>query len=136
MRDTTNTIVDILAGKRCGRRGRVGGYFERGLVRWHWYGEKRPGKWNPHLNVLVDGGHLDKKVLKNIKAELRSTLNVPDLIVHYSYFDKPGQIVQKARYVTRATFTNESWNYYMANELYNFRNMRWWGKWAIRQRGN
>lgn len=126
---TSDKIVQVLAGKRCGRRGRVGGYFKRGLARWHWFGDDLPGKWNPHFNVLVDGGHLEPDLLETIKAELRAALNVPDLIVHYSYFHRPGQIVQKARYVTRATFRNYDWNQYMANELYNFRNMRWWGNW-------
>jgi hypothetical protein len=129
LRGTTKTIVDILAGKRCGRRGRVGGYFSRGLGRWHWFGEKRPGKYNPHFNVLVDGGLMEPELLEAVKADLRTALNCPELIVHYSYFDKPGQMVQKGRYVTRATFRQESWSPYMANELYNFRNMRWWGNW-------
>ena len=129
LRDTTNTIVNVLAGKRCGRRGRVGGYFKRGLCRWHWYGDELPGKWNPHLNVLVDGGHLELELLETIKSTLRSALACPGLIVHYSYFDKPGQMVQKARYLTRPTFQNYDWNPYMANELWNFRNMRWWGNW-------
>ncbi|KKM05705.1 hypothetical protein LCGC14_1751360, partial [marine sediment metagenome] len=130
LRATTNTIVNVLAGERCGRRGRVGGYFGRGLGRWHWFGEKCPGKYNPHFNVLVDGGFLEPELLETIKADLRAALNVPDLIVHYSHFDKPGQIVQKARYVTRATFHNYDWNPYMADELYNFRNVRWWGSWS------
>ncbi|MBU1067845.1 hypothetical protein KKE60_08665 [Patescibacteria group bacterium] len=88
-----------------------------------------PGKYNPHFNILVDSGHLELELLETIKAELRSALNCPELIVHYSYFDKPGQIVQKARYVTRATFTDYDWSPYMANELFNFRNQRWWGSW-------
>jgi len=133
LQDTTKTIVDVLAGKRCGRRGRVGGYFGRGLGRWHWFGEKMPGKYNPHFNVLVDGRHLELELLENIKAELRAALNCPELIVHYSYFDKPGQIVQKARYVTRATFKNYRWDEYMASELWNFRNTRWWGNWKGEQ---
>ena len=175
LRETANIIVDVLAGKRRGRRGRVGGYFGRGLARWHWFGEKCPGKLNPHLNVLVDfdslsdevravvqsaieqrkadlkgskqtkkvrkelrsiecyergiSGYLPKPLLEKIQDDLRAALNIPDLIVHYSYFDKPGQIVQKVRYVTRATFRDYAWDPYLAEELYNFRNMRWWGVW-------
>ena len=102
LQSTTKAIINVLAGKRCGRRGRVDGYFSRGLGRWHWFGEKRPGKWNPHFNVLVDGSLLAPELLEEIKQKLRAALNCPDLIVHYSYFDKPGQIVQKARYITRA----------------------------------
>ncbi|MFC1980810.1 hypothetical protein ACFLVN_01000 [Chloroflexota bacterium] len=110
LRATTNAIVDVLAGKRKGRRGRVGGFFERGLSRWHWFGEVcvnqrgrkcklaghrcpkvkcddfiNSGKWNPHLNVLVEGGYIDPAKLKEIKSALRTALNVPDLIVNYSF---------------------------------------------------
>jgi len=78
----------------------------------------------------VDGEYLEPELLEGIKAALRQALNVPDLIISYSYFDKPGQMVQKGRYITRATFLQESWSPYMANELWNFRNMRWWGTWV------
>ncbi|MDD5486848.1 MAG: hypothetical protein PHW65_04775 [Dehalococcoidales bacterium] len=176
LRDTTNKVVEVLAGKRMGRRGRVGGYFGRGLLRWHWFGEicvnehrvtekfvrckltgkqcvlkcKKPakecrqfvnnGKWNPHMNILVDSGFIAPKRiddegkvhevnLESIKAALRQALNVPDLIVNYSYTDMPGKMVHIQRYITRATFRNYDWNPYMATELWNFRNMRWWGDW-------
>ena len=175
LRGTTNAIVNALGGKRMGRRGRVGGYFGRGLGRWHWFGDQEPGKWNPHFNVLVDleslsdekrqavqpaieayklellsgkrtkkvrkalrgiecyekrvSGYMPRPLLEAIQVDLRAVLNVSDLIVHYSYFDRLGQIVQKVRYVTRATFRNYEWDPYMANELYNFRNIRWWGNW-------
>ena len=178
LRDTTNTIVDVIAGKRgAGGRGRkrVDGLFSRGVARWHWFGDtckhenrkgKRVlcrlsgkrcvlrsnprakscvdfvnnGKWNPHLNVLVDvgsalfehdgSGFIPKAVLEDIKTRLRDALNCPELIVHYSYKDTPGQLVQTVQYVTRATFTNREWEGYMSNELYNFRNQRWWGSWT------
>ncbi|GAI05908.1 unnamed protein product, partial [marine sediment metagenome] len=175
LKSSTKLITDVLAGKSRGEYGRVDGYFSRGLGRWHWFGEKRPGKWNPHLNVLVDvqrlseqkreavqaavdqrkeelradkqtkkvgkelrgiefyekgiSGYLPAPLLKAIQADLRVALNVPDLIVHYSYCDKPGQIIQKVRYITRATFLDYEWNPYMADELFDFRNVRWWGNW-------
>lgn len=178
LRDTTSTILDVLRGTRtAGGRGskRVGGVFGRGLARWHWFGDKVKGSYNPHLNVLVDcdsllgtaratwqskvedylaqlkgktqskatmakvtateaylrgdSGYLPKPVLDAIKASLREALNCPTLVVHYSYKDKPGQLVQTVRYVTRATFRNYEWNEYMARELWGFRNTRWWGSW-------
>ncbi len=178
LRETTNTIVEVLAGKRgAGGRGskRKGGFFGRGLGRWHWFGDKKAGKWNPHLNILLDfdslleaareeaapgiaalkvqlqagnqtqrvrkelagidlyekrrSGYMPKPLLERIQAALRAALNCPDLIVHYSYKDKPGQIVQTVRYVTRATFRQYDWSPYMAEELWNFRNARWWGSW-------
>jgi hypothetical protein len=129
LQDTTRRIVDTLAGKRMGRRGRVGGFFSRGLLRWHWFGDEVTGKWNPHANVLVDSSFIENEKLEAIKATLRQALNVPDLIVHYSFYDKPGQMFQKVEYITRATFRDYDWNPYMANELFNFRNQRWWGTW-------
>ncbi|TET41946.1 MAG: hypothetical protein E3J60_03450 [Dehalococcoidia bacterium] len=129
LQETTNMIIEVLAGRRCGRRGRVGGFFARGVGRWHWFGDQCQGKWNPHFNVLVESGYLSKPELEGIKASLRFALNCPELIVHYSYFDKPGQMVQKVRYITRATFRDYSWNPYMAQDLFNFRNIRWWGNW-------
>lgn len=125
----TKIIVDTLAGKRMGRRGRVGGFFSRGMLRWHWFGDEVVGKWNPHANVLVDCGYLEPGRLEEIKASLRKALKCPDLIVNYSYTDQPGQMMHKLRYVTRATFKNYDWDPYMAEQLFNFRNTRWWGVW-------
>jgi len=128
--DTTNRIVDILAGKRNKTKRRNNGYFERGLLRWHWFGDKIPGKYNPHVNVLVDGAYIENDKLNEIKKALQNELVCPDLIVNYHYYDQPGQMYQKVEYITRPTFTDYKWSPYMANELYNFRNQRWWGKWT------
>jgi len=43
LRDTTKKIVEVLAGKRTKRTRRVGGIFSRGLLRWHWFGDKNLG---------------------------------------------------------------------------------------------
>ena len=130
LRETTNIMVSVLAGKRGrGAGNRIDGYFNRGLLRWHLFGDKIEGKWNPHANVLVDGGYIEPEKLEEIKAALREALHCPDLIVNYSYADSPGKIMHKLKYVTRTTFKNKDWNPYMAAELFNFRNTRWWGKW-------
>ncbi|GAI67916.1 unnamed protein product [marine sediment metagenome] len=39
LRRASDRIVSVLAGKRMGRKGRVGGYFQRGFMRWHWFGD-------------------------------------------------------------------------------------------------
>jgi len=179
LRETTNSIIGVIAGQRgAGGRGRkrVDGFFARGVGRWHWFGDKARGKYNPHFNVLVDfgsllgdvreelqpvieaykagleksgrgrkvrrelqsiemyqrgrSGYMPKPLLDKIVADLRDALGCPELIVHYSYKDKPGQIVQTVRYVTRATFREYSWEKYMAEQLYGFRNTRWWGSWT------
>jgi len=129
LKQATNNIVDTLAGKRMGRRGRVGGYFKRGLVRWHWFGDKQASKWNPHANVAVDSAYIEPDQLETIKSSLKQALKCPDLIVHYNYFDQVGEIYHKLKYITRATFKQYEWSPYMANQLYGFRNCRWWGSW-------
>jgi hypothetical protein len=123
-------ILDVLAGRR-GTHGARDGYFKRGILRWHWFGDPVAGvaTWNPHANVLVDGGYLSPGELEAIKGELRNALKCPDLIVNYSYHTTPGQMYHKLSYVTRATFLQESWDEYMSAELWNFRNIRAWGKW-------
>jgi len=82
------------------------------------------------LYLRGTSAYLPAPLLEGIKAALCDALDCPELIVHYSYKDKPGQIVQTARYITRATFRDYTWDEYMANELYNFRNIRWWGSWT------
>lgn len=129
IRHASNRIIEVLAGKRMGRKGRVGGYFERGLVRWHWFGEKKVGKWNPHANIMVDSGYVEPEKLFEIKQALRKALKCPDLIVHYSFALTPGEIYHKLKYITRATFKEYDWSPYMANQLHGFRNSRWWGSW-------
>jgi len=130
IRSTTSKVVNCLAGERQGRKGRVGGFFGRGLLRWHWFGDKLPGKWNPHVNVIVDAGYIPDAELKIIKDKLRAALKCPDLIVNYSYTDIPGKMLHVLEYITRATFREESWDGYMAAQLFGFRNIRWWGSWA------
>lgn len=129
LRSTTDIIVNTLAGKRTSKKRRTGGYFDRGLLRWHWFGDKIPGKYNPHVNILVDSQFIKKEKLELIKTDLREALNVSDLIVNYTYCDSPAEKYHEVEYITRSTFLKKNWDYYMAHELFNFRNQRWWGKW-------
>ena len=105
--------------------------FERGLSRWHWFGEQSD-RYNPHLNVLVDGKHIPLSKLERMKAKLRYALNEPSLIVHYSYRQTPGEMVHTLKYITRATFLDAKWDIPLALELRGFRNQSWWGanKWT------
>lgn len=130
LKETTNTIVGIMAGKRTAKKRRAGGLFTRGLLRWHWFGDKNTGKWNPHINILVDSAYIMPKELRKIKVVLRDALCCPDLIINYSFCEKPAQKFHKVEYITRATFKNYHWDEYMANQLYGFRNQRWWGDWS------
>lgn len=132
LRRAADTVVDVLAGKHT-RSGRAGGLFSRGLMRWHWFNDDRPGYradvFNPHINFLVDGGRLSRSELAELKADLRAATGCSSLIVNYHYGRSPGWIMHKVRYITRPTFKKKSWDEAFAAELYNFRNIRWWGKW-------
>ena len=102
--------------------------FDRGLARWHWFGET-PGKWHPHLNVIVESGHFTHSQLRSIRRAWAGILGVDVAVVNYSYTKVVPKMVHVLKYVTRATFRDYTWDEHMAAELYNFRNMRSWGKW-------
>ncbi len=102
--------------------------FNRGLARWHWFGET-PGKWHPHLNVIVESGHLTHSQLRSIRRAWAGILGVDVAVVNYSYAKVVPKMVHVLKYVTRATFRDYTWDERMAAELYNFRNMRSWGGW-------
>jgi len=100
--------------------------YARGLSRWHWAGDKEK-KWNPHLNVLVDGAYIPESRLEGLKTAIRAALGEQNLIVNYSYRRSPGEMVHTLKYVTRATFRDPRWDIGMALELRGFRNQSWWG---------
>jgi len=103
--------------------------FARGLYRWHFYSEKQPGKYNPHLNVLVEAAKLEPAMIAKIKRAWAKLLHVPMAVVNYRFTRLPKGMVHNLKYVTRATFLDEAWDPELASELWNFRNMRSWGKW-------
>ena len=103
--------------------------YKRGLRRWHYFGDQRQGKYNPHLNILVDGAYIEPELLAYIKEYLRFRLGEPSLIVNYSYLNTVRRMVHKVKYVTRATFSVRSWDDELANELFNFQNSNYWGTW-------
>jgi hypothetical protein len=130
LNSTTKIIIDVLAGEMQGsKHKRQGGYFDRGLLRWHWFGDRKKGRYNPHVNVLVDSSFIPADKLSIIKAGLREKLNCPDLIVNYEYAKLPGEKYHLMEYITRSTFLKYEWSPWMAGQIYNFRNQRWWGKW-------
>lgn len=100
--------------------------YERGLRRFHFFGDKSQ-KWHPHLNVLVDGGLLGREPLRAIRRAYSELLGVSLAIAEYHYLTTTGEKVHALKYVTRATFLNESWDRSMARELRGFRNQLWWG---------
>lgn len=100
--------------------------FARGVCRYHWFGDT-PGKWNPHLNILVDGGLIGRKQLTTIKRAYAELLGVRMAVLEYHYLTTPGQKIHTLTYVTRATFLDAEWDVPMALELRGFRNQLWWG---------
>ena len=118
--------VGIAVRKVLQRRG-----IARGLRRWHWFGEGGQGgpPYHPHLNVLVDGGYRGRAWLRGVRREIARLVGERDIVVHYQFSRKPGKMVFWLKYVTRATFLDQTWDEPMANELYNFRNTWSWGKW-------
>ena len=121
--------LEVLAGKRMGRRGRVAGYWKRGLARWHWFGDT-PGKWHPHLNVLVDGGKLPEETLSQLRDDLARVVGYRWIQIHYEYSSEQNQMAGWIEYLTRPTFTNRAWSELAADTLYGFRSARAWGKWT------
>jgi len=99
-------------------------------TRWHFYGDKNPGVYNPHLNVLIDGGLLSREALEHLKSELRRAL-VPrairqsiknELVIKYQFTRDAGRKVHWIKYITKATFLNEGWDERLAAHLYEFHN--------------
>lgn len=128
LQSCTNKVVDALAGVRSHGK-RQGGFFPRGILRWHFFGEEVVGKWNPHLNIIVEAGYIPENQMLLIKNSLKKSLRCKDLIVNYSYTAEIPKVMHILRYITRATFTDKSWDDRMADHLFGFRNTRWWGNW-------
>ena len=102
--------------------------FTQGLARWHFFGEQ-PGKYNPHLNIILKAGRISPEKLAAIKLGWAAILGVDKAVADYSFTRKQGKMVHILKYVTRSTFHEEAWDESLASELWNFRNMRSWGDW-------
>lgn len=100
--------------------------YSRGLRRYHFFGDKSI-KWNPHLNVLVDGGYISPGKMDRIKSAYAGILGCSVVDVNYRFRRSPGEKVHSLKYITRATFLDYSWDPVMALELRGFRNQLWWG---------
>lgn len=103
--------------------------FGRGLGKFHWFGDKSVGVWNPHLNYLTESGHLGPEIISALKREVCGELGLSQVVYNYHYsVDRPRKIFW-LKYVTRPTFLDKTWALDMADELYNFRNSITWGAW-------
>ncbi len=102
--------------------------YDRGLAKWHWVGDKS-NKYNPHLNVLVDGGWISPYKIELLKLYWSSLVGIHGCDVHYSYAETIPKMVHMVKYITRPTLTNIEGHEHLAAELYKFRNYKCWGKW-------
>jgi hypothetical protein len=118
----------------------------RGVSRWHWQGEggfnefadtlSQPGKYHPHLNVLMDHGHIGKKQIRRIRRLWshwvyrrcgRAYYKVSPFF--YRYYKAPGKRYHLASYVTRPTFKHLTEdNIDFARALFSFNNQSWFGR--------
>jgi hypothetical protein len=122
-------IAKLRAIRRSIIRGLKYRGYERGLSRWHWFGDKCPGLWYPHLNIILDRGRLTPSELADIKAMAAKILGVPMAVCYYHYTRSPSRIVHWGKYITRATFLDWTWDSDMADSLYRFHNCHSWGDW-------
>jgi hypothetical protein len=145
-------IETIKESRRYLHRLLVREFHTRGVSRWHWYGEgqlaefddplRGVGKYHPHLNVLIDYGHISKKRIKRIRRLWSKWLYrrcgrtyYKTAPVYYQYYRSPGKRYHLARYVTRATFKvlTEA-NMEFAKELYKFNNQSWLGSFSATEK--
>lgn len=103
--------------------------FKRGLSRWHYFGESGE-EWHPHLNLLLDHGHLSPVLLSKIKSMVARASGCSMCVVNYRYSRLVGKKMHMLKYVCRPTFLEKSWDPQMAWELYRFNNNHSWGVWA------
>ncbi len=114
--------------------------FDVGLSRWHYFGdgeitegELDAGVYHPHLNCLVVGRWIPEKEMRVIKEawrrllELVSGESVDVVDVHYQYFKSQSQWWHKGVYVTRSTFKRLEGHEGLAERLFGFRNLCYWG---------
>ena len=125
--------------------------YKRGVMRFHWGGEKHRGVYNPHLNMLVDlgggGGWLSESVLNEIKESYKEFLyqefdiEIKDNglpVVNYTYARSVGKMINKWKYICCPTllYCKDPWSdnqdefYELVGDLYNYRNTRWFGVWS------
>ncbi len=104
--------------------------FERGLRRWHFFGD-RSKVYNPHLNLLTPSGWLTKDQIEGLKDSWANILQIDRSRVNLKVriCDTPRKILHRVRYITRATFKEWRWDEWLARELVGFRNSSSWGHW-------
>jgi hypothetical protein len=91
-------------------------------------------RFNPHLNIVVEGAYLDKVGLAYIKKVLRQALGQPELIVHYEFIgagdeQRIAKMLHVARYIVKPTFLRWQWDVELVGILKGIRSVFYWGTW-------
>lgn len=118
--------------------------YNKGLMRWHWFGDCRyckgngcstcnntgaGSKWHPHLNILIESGFMSKEVFSRFTGEIKSfAINYMQKIdgvdlsgkgnVFYDYCKNDAMKVHRMKYVLRSTF--RIYNFEIAKLLKNY----------------
>jgi len=129
----------------------------RALCRWHWFSEKNPYLYHPHLNIMVSSFEkLPKKELESIKQDYKKALERftgielnKKVDVYYHYYSPEGfkrewakkhkkltddeaqELYQKALWHKLKYITRPTFVVYqreLAEKLKNYRNSTVWGK--------
>ena len=122
--------------------------FEKGLMRWHWFGDCKicKGKlkdcfkcngtgagteFYPHLNLLFDSEYINDLSTWKYKFAWKLSkmfdIDVKQCVVNGAFYKNEKQKFHKLRYVTRATF--RIYNDGIANLLFRYHTGIAWGDW-------
>lgn len=132
--------------------------YKQGFTRWHWLGDcpKCKGKpfpqgcksclntgagrkYNPHLNILINEGHLSEQQFNKLVGGLKLFcqkwiknnlfIELPNPVtVYYSFAKEREKKIHILTYVTRATLRRTDTDYDIQKTVYKFRTTNRWGK--------
>lgn len=131
LREFFKNVDNLRALRRYWVRKLVREGYKRGLARWHWGSEKQIGRWNPHLNMIFDGGWVQKVDLERWREEYRGWLvkflgvAVDRVVINYQYRYTKKHKIHKLKYITRATL--RWFDPDLASLLYGFNTSVTWG---------
>lgn len=115
--------------------------FDIGLSRWHFFGDGEItesdrldlGEYHPHINCLVVGRFIPDKELASIKLAWKTYLekvsgeSIEVVNVWYRYYQEKSKWFHKGVYITRSTFKSLDGHSELAERLFDFRNVCYWG---------
>ena len=103
----------------------------RGMVRWHWAGDDG-SRYAPHLNFLIDFGHISQKTLTLWRLQfsdwLFKTYGVKTkVVINYRYCSRKQDKIHILKYVTRSTM-RKCPSVYLQSVFHNYRNNVMFGR--------